>query len=40
MGAAIRVANTQSNRVIDAAVAGPNQVVIGTGAGGARLAAR
>jgi flagella basal body P-ring formation protein FlgA len=40
MGAAIRVTNTQSNRVIDAAVAGPNQVVIATRDAAARLAAR
>ena len=40
VGASIRVANTQSNRVIDAVVAGPNQVVIGGGAAGTRLAAR
>jgi flagella basal body P-ring formation protein FlgA len=39
MGASIRVANTQSSRVIDAVVAGPNQVVIGGGAV-SRLAAR
>lgn len=39
MGAAIRVANTQSNRVIDAAVAGPNQVVIADGGAPARIAA-
>jgi len=36
----IRVANTQSNRVIDAVVAGPKQVVIGSGAAVSRLAAR
>lgn len=40
MGAAIRVANTQSNRVIDAAVAGPNQVVIADGGAPARIAAQ
>jgi len=40
MGVSIRVANTQSNRVIDAVVAGPNQVVIGGGAAVSRLAAR
>ena len=40
MGAAIRVANTQSNRIIDVVVAGPNQVVIGSGAAVSRLAAR
>jgi len=40
MGVSIRVANTQSNRVIDAVVAGPNQVVIGSGAVPSRLAAR
>ncbi|HEY1503443.1 MAG TPA: flagellar basal body P-ring formation chaperone FlgA [Stellaceae bacterium] len=41
MGASIRVANTQSNRVIDAVVAGPNQVVIGGSAAvPPRLAAR
>ena len=40
LGAAIRVANTQSNRVVDAVVAGPNQVVIGGSAALARLAAR
>jgi flagella basal body P-ring formation protein FlgA len=40
MGASIRIANTQSNRVIDAVVAGPNQVMIGGGAPVARLAAR
>jgi len=40
MGASIRVVNTQSNRVVDAAVAGPNQVVIGGGAAVSRLAAR
>ena len=40
MGASIRVTNTQSNRVIDAAVAGPNQVVIGGSATVSRLAAR
>ena len=40
MGASIRVANTQSNRVIDAVVAGPNQVVIGGAAAVSRLAAR
>jgi flagella basal body P-ring formation protein FlgA len=40
LGASIRVANTQSNRVIDAVVAGPNQVVIGGGAVVPRLAAR
>jgi flagella basal body P-ring formation protein FlgA len=38
MGAAIRIANTQSNRVIDATVAGPNQVVIANGGAPARLA--
>jgi flagella basal body P-ring formation protein FlgA len=38
MGASLRVTNTQSNRVIDAVVAGPNQVVIGTAI--SRLAAR
>jgi flagella basal body P-ring formation protein FlgA len=40
IGASIRVANTQSNRVLDAVVAGPNQVVIGSGAVPSRLAAR
>ena len=40
MGASIRVTNTQSSRVIDAAVVGPNQVVIGSGAAVARVAAR
>lgn len=40
MGASIRVTNTQSNRVIDAAVVGPNQVAIGNGAAVARVAAR
>lgn len=40
MGASIHVANTQSKRVIDAVVAGPNQVVIGGGAVISRLAAR
>jgi flagella basal body P-ring formation protein FlgA len=40
MGASIRVTNTQSNRVIDALVAGPNQVVIGGSAAVSRLAAR
>jgi flagella basal body P-ring formation protein FlgA len=40
MGAAIRVTNTQSSRVIDAVVAGPNQVVIGGGAAVSRIAAR
>jgi flagellar basal body P-ring formation protein FlgA len=38
MGAAIRVANTQSNRIIDATVTGPNQVVVANGAAPARLA--
>lgn len=38
MGASIRVTNTQSNRVIDAVVVGPNQVVIGGAV--SRLAAR
>lgn len=37
--ATVRVANTQSSRVIDATVAGPNQVVIGGGALG-RVAER
>lgn len=37
MGAAIRIANTQSNRIIDAAVAGPHAVVVG---GPAQLASR
>jgi flagella basal body P-ring formation protein FlgA len=32
MGAAIRVTNTQSSRVIDTVVAGPNQVVVGSNA--------
>jgi flagella basal body P-ring formation protein FlgA len=40
VGASIRVANTQSNRVIDGVVAGPNQVVIGGNAVVPRLAAR
>jgi len=40
LGASIRVTNTQSSRVIDAVVAGPNQVVIGAGASVARVAAR
>ncbi|HVA12247.1 MAG TPA: flagellar basal body P-ring formation chaperone FlgA [Stellaceae bacterium] len=40
MGAAIRINNTQSNRIIDAAVAGPNRVVIGNGGNTALLAAR
>ena len=39
MGAAIRVSNTQSNRIIDATVAGPNQVVVASGTAPARLAA-
>jgi flagella basal body P-ring formation protein FlgA len=38
MGAAIRVSNTQSDRVIDAAVAGPNQVVIADGGAAVRVA--
>jgi flagella basal body P-ring formation protein FlgA len=38
MGTSIRVTNTQSNRVIDAVVVGPNQVVIGGAV--SRLAAR
>jgi flagella basal body P-ring formation protein FlgA len=40
MGASIRVTNTQSNRVIDTVVAGPNLVVVGSGAIPSRLAAR
>jgi flagella basal body P-ring formation protein FlgA len=40
LGAAIRVSNTQSNRTIDAQVAGPNQVVITAGGMPARIAAR
>jgi flagella basal body P-ring formation protein FlgA len=40
MGAAIRVTNTQSSRVIDTVVAGPNQVVVGSGAMPPRIAAR
>jgi flagella basal body P-ring formation protein FlgA len=40
MGTSIRITNTQSNRVIDAVVVGPNQVVIGSGAAVARVAAR
>jgi flagella basal body P-ring formation protein FlgA len=40
MGASIRITNTQSSRVIDAVVAGPNQVVVGGGAAVSRLAAR
>lgn len=40
MGAAIRVTNTQSNRVLEAAVAGPNQVVIAYGGGATRIAAQ
>ncbi len=39
MGASIRVANTQSNRLLDAFVVGPNQVVIG-GNAVSRVAAR
>jgi flagella basal body P-ring formation protein FlgA len=39
MGAAIRVTNTQSSRVIDTVVAGPNQVVAGSNAM-PRIAAR
>lgn len=39
MGASIRITNTQSSRVIDAVVAGPNQVVVG-GATVSRIAAR
>ena len=40
MGASIRITNTQSSRVIDAVVAGPNQVVVGGGAAVSRIAAR
>jgi flagellar basal body P-ring formation protein FlgA len=40
MGAAIRVTNTQSSRVIDTVVAGPNSVVVGNGAMPSRIAAR
>ena len=40
MGASIRITNTQSSRVIDAVVVGPNQVAIGGGAAVSRLAAR
>ncbi len=40
MGASIRVTNTQSNRVIDTVVAGPNQVVVGSGTMPSRIAAR
>jgi len=40
MGASIRILNTQSNRTIDATVAGPNQVAIAVGGSSARLAAR
>lgn len=40
MATSIRITNTQSNRVIDAVIVGPNQVVIGSGAAGARVAAR
>jgi flagella basal body P-ring formation protein FlgA len=39
MGASIRVTNTQSSRVIDTVVAGPNQVVVGSGFA-SRIAAR
>ncbi len=39
MGNSIRITNTQSGRVIDAAVVGPNQVVIGGGAAVSRVAA-
>jgi flagella basal body P-ring formation protein FlgA len=39
MGASIRVTNTQSSRVIDTVVAGPNQVVVGGGLV-SRIAAR
>jgi flagellar basal body P-ring formation protein FlgA len=40
MGASIRVTNTQSNRVIDTVVSGPNQVVVGSGTMPSRIAAR
>jgi flagella basal body P-ring formation protein FlgA len=40
MGTSIRVTNTQSNRVIDVMVAGPNQAVVGSGAVPSRIAAR
>jgi flagella basal body P-ring formation protein FlgA len=40
MGAAVRVANTQSNRVIDAVVTGQDQVTIGKAATAGQLAAR
>lgn len=40
MGASIRILNTQSNRTIEAAVAGPNQVAIAMGGPPARVAAR
>jgi flagella basal body P-ring formation protein FlgA len=40
MGASIHVANTQSNRVIDVVVSGPQQVVVGSNAMPSRIAAR